>query len=110
MRHCIYCGVGMTHPARFLRRGWGGQVPDTETVDHVFPKRILKHEKRSGLWHSNNQVFCCYACNQKKGQMHPLNWLVIVPFPAALAALLVELGVPKRRVDKWLAKRVVADA
>ncbi len=110
-RHCFYCGVGMKRPPRVIRRGWGGHPVDTETVDHVFPRRMIKHEVRSAWWHGMNQVFCCHGCNQRKGQMHPLQWLVICAFPGQLERLLVELGVPRRRVNKWLAKRSVpADA
>lgn len=108
-RHCFYCGVEMTR-AYPVKKGMGGFIPSTETIDHVFPKRIIRHEKRSDEWHGKNQVFCCAGCNARKGNMHPLKWLVICTYPRQLMRLLVELGVPKRRVEKWEAKRARADA
>lgn len=85
----------------------GEQPKNAETVEHVFPRRILRFEKHSDDWLLRNQVIACDGCNNRKAEMHPLNWLLVMPDYGVgdLAALLVELGTPRRRVDKWLARR-----
>ncbi len=84
-----------------------------ETLEHVFPRRMIRHEQRSTAWLEKNLVFACERCNSHlKGDMHPLKWLTVMPEYGlvATADLLVELGVPRRRVYKWLARRKPTDA
>lgn len=107
-RHCFYCGVLMVAAIKNPRRG--EQPWWIETLEHVFPRRMIRHEKRTTAWLEKNLVFCCERCNSRKNDMHPLNWLAVMPEHgvAATADLLIDLGVPRRRVAKWLAKRTAA--
>lgn len=67
--------------------------------DHVYPKSIIneviRSEPKTQKWHNLNVVISCVACNNYKGQLHPLDWLVIMPNhhnAARLAERLIELG------------------
>lgn len=97
--------VALSQPKRGEQPWWA------ESVDHVFPRRMIRHEVRSTEWLLRNQVFACLRCNNElKRDMHPLKWLSVMPEAGVsrLVPLLVELGVPRRRVDKWHARRSAA--
>jgi hypothetical protein len=98
---CFYCGNG-TSPAfevgdtPRLRHKFRNSI---SSADHVYPKSIvdsvLKSAPKTVKWHANNVVLACVACNNYKGQLHPLDWLVIMPNnhnAARLAERLIELG------------------
>lgn len=104
--HCFYCGVRLKR--RGAARFSGGrttQHPDSRTTDHVVPaSRAEKagHPVDDPFWNVKNHVGACFACNNRKGDMWPLDWLQIVPDPDGaerLARLLVELGCPQYEVD-----------
>jgi hypothetical protein len=106
MRFCIYCGCELLPVA-----SWDKVEPrpgHLATIDHVFPRRMIRYEVRPAWWLAMNEQFCCSTCNGRKGGVHPLKWLAIMPSDMGaqrLAALLVQLLVPRRRVNKWMAKR-----
>lgn len=83
---CFYCGRPTAKRPLHLRY----------TIDHVYPKVMVDGIKKTNkLWHVLNRVPCCSECNNYKGRLHPLDWLVIMPDPERakkLAQLLVKMG------------------
>jgi hypothetical protein len=64
-----------------------------QTTEHVYPEATLTTQPK--WWRDLNVVEACYACNNYKGLLHPLDWLVIMPDhhgAKRLAELLVKLG------------------
>jgi hypothetical protein len=62
---------------------------------------MLRGSDRPQRWHCRNQVWCCRDCNNRKGAIHPLEWLPLVPVEGArksLAYRLVSLGLPRSAV------------
>lgn len=53
------------------------QLEQRITDDHVFPRASMP--QRDEAWHKLNKVPCCRACNGRKGSMHPLDWLALLP-------------------------------
>jgi len=47
----------------------------TGTVDHYVPKAL------GGTSHPKNLRWCCFPCNNLKGDMHPDKWLAVMPPP-----------------------------
>jgi hypothetical protein len=82
------------------------------SVDHIYPKSIvdsvLVSSPKSPKWHTLNRVLACSACNNYKGQLHPLDWLVIMPNnynAARLAERLIELGEDMKAVFSAMQRR-----
>ncbi len=73
----------------------------------MIPK-VLPRAHKDFRWHERNQVLSCQACNSYKGQLHPLDWLVIMPNDhnaARLAERLIDLGEDMQAVFSALRRR-----
>lgn len=91
---CFYCGASIDPRAKMSDN-------NRATKDHVYPSSLvnsLAKDVRAKLsdefWHLN-RVDCCTRCNSYKGQLHPLDWLVIMPNAHAakrLAERMVKMG------------------
>lgn len=72
---CLYCDVQtVPRPPQFK----GCIEPENYyTRDHLFPQWLLArwHGPLSPEWRYRNRVDCCWACNLRKGSMHPLEWI-----------------------------------
>lgn len=101
MATCFYCGVNLT-PVPSRKKGRPFKWEDHHySVDHIYPEaEVLKlsEELRKKLprnFDALNTVPACRGCNNYKGRLHPLDWLVIMPYPAnakALAERLIKMG------------------
>ncbi len=101
---CGYCNGPMVK----LRTRLGNRDnPRQITVDHVFPTCRPFDMPDSGLMNRPaNRVFCCAGCNIRKGNLHPLAWLRIVPGdPRLLIAKLHLLGVRDDVIDPVMQAR-----
>lgn len=61
---CFYCDVDLVSgkdPS--VRRGGGGDIPNSATIDHIRPL------SRQGLWEKSNIVSCCLRCNRLKSNL-----------------------------------------
>jgi hypothetical protein len=93
-QRCFYCPLSVNGARR--------------TVDHVFPRASFRDQTRSQGWYDLNTVPCCAACNNYKGQLLPLDWLVIMPHEAGAARLakrLGMLGVDQASITAAMARR-----
>lgn len=60
---CAYCGQLMDYSS----------LARTPTRDHVWPRKVRSiAEGRTG------KVWCCHACNIRKGDMMPAEWLAVL--------------------------------
>lgn len=64
-QRCSYCRVQMADP-----KVTGGNTPETRTIDHLTP-RIL-----GGSNQISNLALSCNDCNQRKGRMLPLEFII----------------------------------
>lgn len=105
--HCFYCGVAL------LPRGTAGQRyrtvhPRSESDDHVVPASRLLEAGHTGVgWRRRNIVKACVGCNGRKGNMWPLDWLVIMPDDGVirLQRKLRELGCSQADISEAMAAR-----
>jgi len=75
-RHCFYCRA-MLVPAQCFPNGVP-LPPNLATRDHVFPRRLIPAYAPQ-RWHEKNRVPCCAACNSRKSDQHPAEWLQCLP-------------------------------
>lgn len=101
---CFYCDA-MTDP--YATHGSANAM----TVEHIMPRAALKLVKRNSftpVWHNLNTVPACHACNHYKGQLVPLDWLVIMPSHEGaerLARRLVDLGFQVTEISEAMGRR-----
>jgi hypothetical protein len=97
-----------------MRPGKGrSQTDSAGTEEHIFPVASLHRVAMSGHlkfaeWRTLNKVPACRGCNNYKGMIEPLDWLVIMPSNKGakrLAERLVKLGVPMADVYAALNRR-----
>jgi hypothetical protein len=99
---CPYCGHGFVYASAKRRRA---AIPlRADTIDHVYPITI---QVPNGLTRHAllNRLRCCYDCNQRKANMHPLRWLTLIEDPTRrqdFAALLLKLGEAPKLVQHAL--------
>jgi 5-methylcytosine-specific restriction endonuclease McrA len=62
---CTYCNVALTEPA-----ATGTAPPTTRTLDHLLPKA------KGGASDLTNLVLACFACNQRKGTLLPIEFIL----------------------------------
>jgi 5-methylcytosine-specific restriction endonuclease McrA len=109
---CFYCGrpifVRGNITKRMQREG-NGHRPDDWTDDHVFPQAAIgRNLGEAAWWQALNKVPCCSECNNYKGQLLPLDWLVIMPSNVGatrLAARLIELGTLNEEIEDAMERR-----
>jgi len=93
---CFYCDRPLRRIAQ--RALWFKDSPaDRETIDHIIPQAAMRRFGRRLPWkfYSLNQIECCYACNNAKGDMDPIYWARNLG-PEAVARLaqrLMQMGV-----------------
>lgn len=104
VRRCFYCGIEMMPVGYWV--SVGRPHPDAETLEHVVPRG--KGIKRS---HKLNKVRACWTCNNRKGGMDPLEWLVVCPNYGVirLQQLLPQLGYAGWQVSRAMAERAAAN-
>lgn len=103
---CFYCDVELLpmHQKDSARRSH----PRAETVEHIVPQSKIRLAGHGGAgWRIRNKVQACFACNNRKGGMWPLDWLVIMPDAGVirLCNRLLELGCPQVDISAALARR-----
>jgi hypothetical protein len=82
---CFHCGT-TTNDLKYS--------PLRLTNDHLYPRVIIPRDATIS-WKMKNQVASCAGCNNYKGRLHPLDWLVIMPNAEQakkLAERLVSMG------------------
>lgn len=110
---CFYCGVTM---ATRKKRTHSGRVkPNACTTDHVVPQsRLIGGDYPTGdqRWLALNKVDCCRACNNRKGSMWPLDWMLVMPDYGvqALHDRLILLECERSQIIDVLAERAVTRA
>jgi 5-methylcytosine-specific restriction endonuclease McrA len=108
-RTCFYCGIPLFDPKPLQQDGYK-QHDDDWTDDHVFPQVSSQFLHNGGMtsWNKTNRVPCCAQCNQYKGRLDPLDWLVIMPSAQGahrLAERLRELGVQNFEIIASMKRR-----
>lgn len=75
---CAYCGTPMRQSgARNNRRQ---NYPTSQTLDHVVPRcRFNSAVYGFAVGDPINRAYVCFACNNRKGDMWPLDWLRVMP-------------------------------
>lgn len=98
---CAYCGV------EFSRKN---NRPTSASVDHIVPRSKLDAHNEGEAWHRLNRIRVCRDCNSRKGDMYPLDYLVMVPDYGVrtLAMRLVELGCDVASINAALKARRLA--
>lgn len=89
---CFYCGRQMRYVTR----------------DHLIARAYLRGmEPMTHEWHAINVVKVCAECNEYKGKLKSLDWLVIMPAygAAGVAKKMIKLGVDRDAVARALARR-----
>jgi hypothetical protein len=103
---CFYCRCEFTKP---LKRGrYNAPQSNDPTEDHVYAFRVPLPPGLSSHYDKRNIVRACWSCNNRKGGMTPIQWLIICPDPAGaadLVALLLKLGAPQSGIDFALRTR-----
>ena len=104
---CFYCGVTIDPKST--------NPPDQRhTKDHIYPQSLIRsltkeqRRKLSSAFQHLNKVDCCSKCNSYKGQLHPLDWLLIMPNShnaARLAERMVKMGEDMEHVFDALQRR-----
>ena len=103
---CFYCGTTIDPN--------GKEKSTKSTKDHIYPKSLVSQlsgsqfKKLGREFHSLNLVDCCSKCNTYKGQLHPLDWLLIMPNSynaARLAERMVKMGEDMEHVFDALKRR-----
>ena len=115
---CFYCDRQFRRIGT-IDRDTGRRVtpthPHKHTRDHVIPKARLSaklHPLHDAEWRLLDIVPACFACNNRKGDMWPLDWLVIMPEAGVqrLHDRLLALGCPREEIIEALAYRGVYQA
>lgn len=109
---CFYCDCEMFVRGfvskRMAREGRGDQPFDL-TRDHIMPQRRTREmAPLPAFWSRLNKVEVCQGCNNLKGHIEPLDWLVIMTSEVGarrLASRLSELGFAKREIDAAMSRR-----
>jgi hypothetical protein len=88
-RNCFYCNASTQRGTRYRHNGM------TRTIDHVYPRSGRQMHGMSTRQQQLNCVVACQKCNVRKGNKHPLSWLVIMhPFGVeATVKLLFDIGI-----------------
>lgn len=107
---CFYCGEVMNGRRRHVNGVQEPNHPRHETDDHVIPQWILRgmDYERRGKLNPLNLVKCCHACNSYKGNLSPLDWLVIMPSnegATRLGNLLMQMGCTIDEVSEAMGRR-----
>jgi hypothetical protein len=112
---CFYCSTTLSP-----KREWQVSFPQRPhqphdaTKDHVYPRSLVEglspaqHSKLPAKFKPLNLVDSCRGCNDYKGRLHPLDWLVIMPNApnaARLAERLIEMGEDMQEVFAALRRR-----
>lgn len=109
--NCFYCGCEVFkrgNITKAMQRAGNGHRDSDLTVDHILPQNEVRGQDLSISWKQNNQVPCCAACNNYKGRLMPLDWLVIMPSHEGATRLgkrLMELGCSIDEVSSAMARR-----
>lgn len=86
------------------------QHPQSKTKDHLVPQsRLLTGDyPRELQWRLLNSVHCCFSCNNRKGDMWPLEWLQVMPAAGLhrTVARLRELGCPAEDIEQAIFDRL----
>lgn len=107
MNPCFYCGEPMTRNMS----GISGALTDTDqTIEHVIPRMLMRFASSRITSQARllNTVFACHGCNSYKGNLSPLDWLVIMPSnegATRLGELLMRMGCTIDEVAKAMGRR-----
>lgn len=97
---CFYCDVKLM---RVVSKKGRDAPPNAWTRDHVYPRTHKVNQTVAG-----NTVDACLACNNRKGHLDPLDWLVIMPHQPGARRLyrrLLEMGAAASVLDECMARR-----
>lgn len=97
---CFYCDIEMIrHPS----------ADNAASKDHLVAKKYMRQMgSLSGKWRELNSIPCCIDCNNYKGSLRALDWLVIMPSPGAnrVANRLLLLGCSREAIAAAMDRRV----
>ena len=81
---CTYCGTRLRR-GRLSASGY--------SMDHLIPRSILKRSNvtLTPQQRTANKLPCCIACNGKKDQMNPLDWIANLNDPKRRAIVMAIL-------------------
>ena len=102
---CFYCDTALIRS-----RTDGFHSSNSRTTDHIIPQvrlRQMDHKEQARI-NGHNVVKVCSACNNYKGHLLPLDWLVIMPSDIGARRLrtrLLLLGFPAVEVTSAMARR-----
>jgi 5-methylcytosine-specific restriction endonuclease McrA len=97
---CFYCDVKLI---RSVSRKGRDAPPNAWTRDHIYPRTHKINQTVAG-----NTVAACATCNNRKGHLDPLDWLVIMPHQVGARRLyrrLLEMGAAVSVLDECMARR-----
>ncbi len=106
---CGYCNGQMVRlRSRFGQPG----NPRQFTSDHVFPAcRPFDMPDWAMMNRAANRIYCCASCNFRKGDLHPLTWLLLMPGdPRLLIFKLHLLGVGNGAIESVMKQRLQRSA
>lgn len=110
---CFYCDVYLSHRSKRTRSGQ--MKANAGTIDHIVPQSRLiggDYPIWDPRWIARNKVDACFSCNNRKGQLWPLQWLIVMPAPGVqrLHDRLLELGCERAEIVEAIALRAVTVA
>lgn len=109
MTPCFYCGRPMIIHRETHKPGSGPKPQNMKTVDHVIPQWMLrKIDRLPADIFELNKVLACLSCNNYKGNLSPLDWLVIMPSnegATRLGELLMRMGCTIDEVAEAMGRR-----
>lgn len=107
---CFYCGVEMQPKSPLPHADRDNEL----TIDHIYPRALVRQltvQQKKLLpdgFGKLNTVSCCGRENRYKGQLHPVDWLVIMESgqrAARLAERMISMGENMEEVFGALRRR-----
>lgn len=112
MATCFYCGENLRPKSEWWKTK--RNADHDHTIDHIYPKAMVSSltvaQKRQlpPNFDQLNTVDACRRCNNYKGHLHPIDWLVIMPYPIPaklLAERMIKMGEDMGEVFDALRRR-----
>jgi hypothetical protein len=108
--NCAYCGISI-RPKKEWGRPFAQHTPHDETKDHLYPLTLIRgneYEHPAIRYGRLNELPACRRCNDYKGRLHPLDWLVIMPDSTCAARIgerMIKMGEDMDEVFAALRRR-----
>jgi hypothetical protein len=101
---CCYCNRPFTKPQNG-RKQPGRLNP---TIEHLYPQNAVLPPRLKDWGEPLNKMRACFACNNRKGDKHPLQWLTMMESDdcaAEISKFMLAMGEDAYRVGYAMGKR-----